>query len=287
MAVYKRGYQRYTGATTPHRTRVLAFPRYAWRRLMEQRLVVVVMLASLFWPLACAAFVYISNRADLLQGLDKGFVQFLEVKGTFFLIFMNTQAATAVILAALAGPGLVAPDLTNNALPLYFSRPLSRFDYVLGRLLVLVGLLSPVTWIPGLLLFAMQSGMAGWSWFAANWRLGVGLLVGFGAWILLVSLVALACSAYIRWRIVAGALVLAFFFVLAGAAQIVRQILRADWSVLMDPTSSMYRVWCALLGVELPEEGPSAFASVIALSVMALLLAWVLERKLRPVEVVS
>jgi ABC-2 type transport system permease protein len=287
MAVYKRGYQPYKGPSTPHRTRTLAFPRYAWKRLMEQRLVVIVMLASLFWPLACAAFVYLSNRADLLQGFDKGFVRFLEVKGTFFLIFMNAQAATAVILAALAGPGLVAPDLTNNALPLYFSRPLSRFDYVLGRLLVLVGLLSPVTWIPGLLLFAMQSGMAGWGWFAANWRLGVGLFVGFGVWILLVSLVALACSAYIRWRIVAGALVLAFFFVLGGAAQIVRQILRADWSVLMDPTSSMYRVWCALLGVALPEEGPGALASGAALVVMALLLAWVLERKLRPVEVVS
>jgi len=287
VAVYKRGYQPYTGPSTTHRTRVLAFPRYAWKRLMEQRLVVMVMLASLFWPLACAAFVYLSNRADLLQGFDKGFVRFLEVKGKFFLIFMNTQAATAVILAALAGPGLVAPDLTNNALPLYFSRPLSRFDYVVGRLLVLVGLLSPVTWIPGLLLFAMQSGMAGWSWFAANWRLGAGLLVGLGAWTLLVSLVALASSAYIRWRIVAGALVLAFFFVLTGAAQIVRQILRTEWSVLMDPGNLMYRVWCSLLGVELPDEGPGALACGLALVAMGLLLSWVLERKLRPVEVVS
>ena len=74
MAVYKRGYQRYTGPLTPHRTRVLAFPRYAWQRLMEQRLVVIVMLASLFWPLVCAAFIYVSNRADLLQGLGAGFV---------------------------------------------------------------------------------------------------------------------------------------------------------------------------------------------------------------------
>jgi len=287
MAVYKRGYQRYTGPTTAHRTRVLAFPRYAWKRLMEQRLVVIAMLLSLIYPLLSAAFVYLSNRADLLQGLDKGFVRFLEVKGAFFLVFMNAQAATAVILAALAGPGLVAPDLANNSLPLYLSRPLSRFDYVLGRLLVLVGLLSPVTWIPGLLVFAMQSGMAGWSWFTANWWLGTGLLVGFAAWIVLVSLVALAASAYIRWRIVAGALVLAFFFVLAGAAQIVRQILRTDWSLLMDPGSSAYRLWSSLLGVGLPEEGPGVWASGAALVAMALLLAWVLERKLRPVEVVS
>jgi len=157
---------------------------------------------------------------------------------------------------------------------------------VLARLLVLVGLLSPVTWAPGLLLFGMQSGLAGWGWFASNWKLGAGLLLGFGCWILLVSLVALACSAYVRWRVVAGALVLAFFFVLAGASQIVRLILRVEWSSLLNPSGAMYRVWCSMLGVE-PPEGPGALASLAALMVMALVLAWVLERKLRPVEVVS
>lgn len=286
MAVYKRGYQRYTGVKTPHRDRALAFPRHAWKRLMEQRLVVLVMLAAFFWPLACAVFVYMSNRADLLQGFNQEFVSFLQVNGNFFLVFMNTQSAAAVILAALAGPGLVAPDLTNNALPLYLSRPLSRFDYVMGRMLVLVGLLSPVTWIPGLLLFAMQSGLAGWGWFAANWRLGAAIMVGFAAWIVLVGLVALASSALVRWRIIAGALVLSFFFVLTGAAQIIRQILRTEWSVLMDPANAMYRIWRSLLGVE-AAEGPGALACGLALIVMASLLAWVLERRLRPVEVVS
>ncbi len=286
MAVYKRGYQRYSGPLTPHRTRVLAFPRYAWKRLLEQRLVVIVLMASLFWPLACAVFVYLANRADLLQGFPKEFVNFIQVREAFFLLFLNVQAVAAVMLAALAGPGLVAPDLANNALPLYFSRPLSRLDYVLSRLLVIAGLLSPVTWAPALFLFAMQSGLAGWGWFAAHWRLGAGVLAGSLLWVLLVALVALAASAYIRWRVVAGALVLAFFFVLAGVAQIVRQVMRTDLGLLIDPASSAYRVWCRLLGGEMPQ-GPGALASGAALLVMALLLAWILERKLRPVEVVS
>ena len=140
--------------------------------------------------------------------------------------------------------------------------------------------------MPGLLLFGMQSGMAGWGWFAANWKLGAGLLLGFGCWILLVSLVALACSAYVRWRVVAGALVLAFFFVLAGAAADRAPDPACGLGRLLNPARAMYRVWCAMLGVE-PPEGPGASASVAALVVMALLLAWVLERKLRPVEVVS
>jgi hypothetical protein len=46
------------------------------------------------------------------------------------------------------------------------------------------------------------------------------------------------------------------------------------------------RVWCALLGVDAPR-GPGAAASAFALIVMVLLLVAVIERKLRPVEIVS
>jgi hypothetical protein len=46
------------------------------------------------------------------------------------------------------------------------------------------------------------------------------------------------------------------------------------------------RVWCALLGVD-PPEGPGAGASLLALSALVLLLVLVIERKLRPVEVVK
>ena len=73
MAVYKRGYQRYQGPCTPHLTRLLAFPRFSWRRLMEpapgrHRPGGVPLLAAGL----CAAFVYISNHTELLQGLGGG-----------------------------------------------------------------------------------------------------------------------------------------------------------------------------------------------------------------------
>jgi len=58
------------------------------------------------------------------------------------------------------------------------------------------------------------------------------------------------------------------------------------WGHLLDPAWAVNRVWCALLGVE-PPEGPGAWASAGALAVMILLLSLVIERKLRPVEIVS
>jgi ABC-2 type transport system permease protein len=286
MAVYKRGYQRYQGPLTGHWTRVMAMPRFAWERLSQQRLVTVMMMLALVWPLLCAVFIYLSHHAELWGGLDKDILKLLEIKGSFFLVFMNFQAVFAVLLAALAGPGLIAPDLANNGLQLYFSRPLSRVDYAGAKMAVLIGLLSAVTWVPGLALFLMQCGMAGWAWSGANWRLGAAILAGFALWILVVSLVAMASSTYVKWRMVAGALVLGFFFIAAGLGTMVNEILRVTWGDLLNPARAMYILWCGMLGVEAPEGG-SAAECAAALAGLVVALMAVLARKLKPVEVIS
>ncbi len=286
MAVYKVGYQRYQGHRTGALARFMVLPRNAWRRLYQQRLVLLLTAVALVWPLLCGGFVYLTNNALLLQGLDPEFRQFIQVDGRFFAVFMYVQSVFAIFLAALAGPGLIAPDLANNALPLYFSRPLTRWSYALARLTVIVGMLSLVTWVPGLILFGLQVGLAGPSWLWANWTLGAGMVVGFLLWLLVLSLVAMASSAYVRWRVVAGAVSLAFFFVLTGVAQMVNGVFRVTWGFILDPAWSVNQVWCALLGIE-PPPGPGAWTSAIALVLLIALLAVVVGRKLRPVEIVS
>jgi ABC-2 type transport system permease protein len=264
----------------------MVLPRFAWRRLFQLRLVVLLMVVAAIWPLLCAGFIYMSNHAELLTGVDREFRSFVEANARFFIVFMDVQSVFAIFLAALCGPGLIAPDLANNALQLYFSRPLTRSDYVLARLLVLFGLLSAITWIPGLLLFGMQTGMAGASWFRANWTIGGAIVAGFVIWVLLVSLVALACSALVKWRVVAGGLVLAFFFILAGVSVMINGVFRVTWGHALNPAWAVYRIWCGMLSLE-PPEGPGAAACSLVLAGIILLLALVLERKLRPVEVIT
>ena len=105
-------------------------------------------------------------------------------------------------------------------------------------------------------------------------------------WLLLLGLVAMASSAYVKWRVVAAAVSLAFFFLLSGVSEMVDSVLRVTWGHVLDPAWAVNRVWCALLGVE-PPNGPGAGASAWALAVLVLVLGVVIERKLRPVEVVS
>jgi ABC-2 type transport system permease protein len=286
MAVYRRGYQRYQGPIESHWARFMVLPRFAWRRLYQQRLVLLLTVVALIWPLLCGVFIYISNNADLLKSFGQQFQSFLQVEGTFFIVFMNVQAIFAVFLAALAGPGLIAPDLANNALPLYFSRPLARSEYACARMITLFGMLSTITWIPGLGLFIMQASMAEGAWFRANWRIGLGLCIGFAIWILLVSLVALASSAYAKLKVIAGGIVLGFFFILSGAAVMINGVFRATWGYAINPTWATRRIWYALLNLD-PPSGPGVWACITSMLVILLLLILVLERKLRPVEVVS
>jgi hypothetical protein len=112
------------------------------------------------------------------------------------------------------------------------------------------------------------------------------MVFGFLIWLLLLSLVAMASSAYVKWRVVAAAVSLAFFFILAGIAEMIDEVLRVSWGHIIDPAWTVNRVWCALLGVEAPR-GPGAAASAWALTLMIVLLVLVIQRKLRPVEVVS
>jgi hypothetical protein len=105
-------------------------------------------------------------------------------------------------------------------------------------------------------------------------------------WLLVLSLVAMASSAYVKWRVVAAAVSLAFFFILSGVGEMIDSVFRVNWGHIVDPAWAVNQVWRALLGVELVD-GPGAGTSAWALAVLVLLLVVVIERKLRPVEVVS
>jgi hypothetical protein len=136
------------------------------------------------------------------------------------------------------------------------------------------------------LIFAMQASMAEEASLNAHWKISLGIVTGFCIWILLVSLVALASSAFARIRIVAGGIVLGFFFILSGASIMINGVFRSTWGYAINPSWITRRIWYALLGMEAPT-GPSVPACALALSIILLLLVLILERKIRPVEVVS
>ncbi len=287
MAVYKRNYKAYTGPLTPEWTRLFAIPRQAWKGLFKQRFLTIFYVVCFFYPLGCAVAIYLNhNLSSLASFIPIPMKTLFDVDGKFFLRYTNFQGVLAFILTALVGPGLVSPDLTNGALPLYFCRPFSRTEYVIGKLLVLAGLLSYITWIPGVMLYGLQGSLEGWDWFVANAWLAWSTFVVSMIWILLLSMLALALSAWVRWKIVAGALMLVVFFMGAGISATINNVMNTESGGYLDLGSNLERVATAMFAIDLPTEGLTLVDSLSALGAAIAICVLLLMRKVKAYEVV-
>src|SRR4051812_32003126 len=212
MAVYEHLYRVYDGESQSAWSRFLVIPRYAIRQVFNSKLLTTIFILCFIYPLIAMILVYLHHNANALAVLQINVRELLPIDNTFFRTFLEVQGAFAFILTVLVAPPLISRDLANNALPLYLCRPLSRTEYVLGKMAVVAFLLSLVTWVAGLLIFFFQASLAGLGWLWANlWMTGA-IFFGFAAWIILLSLIALAVSALVKWRVVASGAMLGLFF---------------------------------------------------------------------------
>jgi ABC-2 type transport system permease protein len=203
----------------------------------------------------------------------------------FFRLLFLWQAIPGFFLMAILAPSLIAPDLANSALPLYLSRPIDRRDYVLGKLAVIFLVVSPPTWMMGLALFLLQTLEEGRRWGLANWRIGLAYLVGHLVWILVISLLALAISAWVRFRPAALGALFALLFVLSGFGSAVNGITSSSIGDVVHLTRAIASVVQHLFGAPTSSGLPVA-VNWLTLAAVALLSLWVLRRKLRAHEVV-
>jgi ABC-2 type transport system permease protein len=284
MAVYRRSYKPYSGTLTAEWSRFLVLFRYSRRNLFRSKFLTVFFVLCFFWPIASLAWIYVANSASFLAKLGLR-SELVSIDNKFFLLFMSVQGVLAFLLTAFAGPGLISPDLANGALPLYFCRPFSRTEYVLGKSSVLGILLSEITWIPGVVLFLIQASFAGATWTWDNLWIAGSLILSSLILIAILSLLAMALSAWVKWRIVAGALLLAVMFFGAGFAQAINTVLRINAGHFFDLVYLMATVWTNLFLVD-NDRAISAGEAWVAILVYCLFCLWLLLRKVRAYEVV-
>jgi ABC-2 type transport system permease protein len=299
MAVYKKTYRPYEGALTASWKRFLVIPRYAFEDLHRSRFLMIFYIATFAYPLIAALIIYVEHDLSFLKALQvEGTARLIAVDAGFFMSFLGWQSMLALFLAAFIGPGQISPDLANNALSLYLARPFSRAEYVLGKFCVLAILMSLMTWVPGLLLFALEGDLEGGDWMAQHARIASGLFFGAWVWILLISLLALALSAWVKWKPAAGALVFGVFYVAGGFAGAINVTLGTRWGLLLSLPNTIGTVWVRLFEGENPVTSGGVFfrldqsaiipvwacwASLLALSSLCL---YMLHRKIRGAEVV-
>lgn len=304
MAVYEHLYAAYEGESHTTWSRFLVIPRYALREVFKSKLLVTFFVLCFVYPLIASILVYLHHNANALALLQINVRELLPIDASFFRTFMEVQGMFSFILTVLIAPPLISRDLSNNALPLYLCRPLSRVEYVLGKMAVIFILLSLVTWIPGLLIFFFQSSLAGISWLWANMWMIWAIFAGFIIWITLLSLLSLAISSLLKWRVVASGALLGLFFVPTAFAKIVNELFMTRNGHLFSLWTTINSIWRGLFGLferqtsirvatgrrqitEFVLLEPPLWASWLIVALVCAVCVWLLARKVRAYEVIK
>jgi len=248
MAVYEQTYKRYAGKLTPEWSRFLIIPRHAYRAVFNFKLFTAFFVICFIPLLVEAVLIYLHHNFGALISLRINVKELLPIDASFFQAFVNIQGGFAFLVALLIGPPLVSRDLRNNALPLYLCRPFSRTEYVMGKMSVLLILLSAITWIPQLLLFLFQSYLEGFAWFRANLWIAYAIVIGSLVWILLLALLSQTISALVKWRIVASAALLALFFIPSVFGEFINFVFQTRWGNIISLGALMKNVIAGLFG---------------------------------------
>jgi len=193
-----------------------------------------------------------------------------------------------MVLSATVGASLISRDVRHRALLMYFSRSITRGDYLVGKFLALVLFLLIATLLPGLLLFLGQLGMSQERLSTADRLSDLGSIV-LHSLILTVpmSAVVLAFSSMTKRTYLAAILWVIFYFLSSTLSPTLVFALKTDWPKMLswpNLTAHLGDLCYARRGTAAPLLDCGAWPPLLILggaTVLSLALVW---RRLRSTE---
>jgi ABC-2 type transport system permease protein len=212
MPIFDQGYQHWKGPLASHAWRWLTITRHGLRVQLRGRIIRLLLLVA--WVPALALVVALALWGLLEQGtgsvlsllrpiLPPGILAdphaYRPAMWTLaYSFFFKFEMFFIMLLVVVAGPNLISSDLRFNALPLYFSRPLRRIDYFMGKLGVIGALVAGVAVGPALvayvlgIAFSLDVAVVRDTWRLLPASLTYGLLIVVSAGMLMLAMSSLS-----------------------------------------------------------------------------------------------
>jgi ABC-2 type transport system permease protein len=279
MPIHDQGYRHYGGERILHGRAWWVIARAAvMERLRERRFLALLLFG---WSLFAMRGVQLYLGTTILRS------PLLAVSEGTFHEFLNQQRAFVFFITIYAGSGLIANDKQANALQIYLSKPITRVDYIAGKLMSLAILLIAVTWLPAMLLVVLQVLFSGsFEFVAAHPGLIPAITAVSFLQVLLATLLILALSSLSRSRRFVAILYAALVLFAAAFDRAVRAATGSPMSVLVSPQNTLAVITDWLFGAPQDDTVP-IYVAVIALTIMLGICVWILERRVRAVEAVG
>jgi ABC-2 type transport system permease protein len=279
MPIHDQGYRRFLGRRDGRGNAWLVIASAAIRGLLRNRKFLGLLLVA--W----APFVFQVGKVYLSTNFPQ--VALLAVTADTFRSFLEYQGIFVFFVTVYAGAGLIANDHRANALQIYLSKPLSRVEYVAGKAATLFVLLLGVTWVPAMLLLIVQILLAGSLAFVQkNLFLFPAITVFAVLQVLLATFTILALSSLSKSSRFVGVMFAGIILFTDAIQGMFWVLTRSSGASLVSPTASLNQVGDIIFRKAPRYDTPW----VLSLLVIVLLIAgsaWILERRVRGVEVVA
>jgi ABC-2 type transport system permease protein len=204
-----------------------------------------------------------------------------------FRDFLGQQQIFVFLITVSIGAGLIANDRRANALQLYLSKPVTRAEYILGKMTVLAAFLLAITWLPAMLLLVLQIAFSGsFTFLRANSSLVASITLYCLLMTLVITFGMTALSSLSRSSRFVGILfagVLIFSDAMFNALRFITGSTAISWVSIQ---ASLDQVGDVIFRQAPRHQTPVAVSFIVLLAVVAIS-ASVLERRVRGVEVVA
>ncbi len=279
MPIHDQSYRRYAGQRDDVKAAWLVIARTGIVNLLKKRAFVGLLAAS--W----IQFVVQAVRMYLASSIPQA--QIFALSAESYRGFLDTQSSFLFFVTIYVGAGLIADDRRANALQLYLSKPLTRIDYIGGKMAILMVFLLGVTMVPALLLLLLQGVISGsFEFLRNNLRLIPAITLFSLVQVLTAAFSILALSSMSNSSRFVGIMYAGVVFFTAAMYGALRAILGTSSVSWISFSASVEQVGDAIFRTKLSYDTPPIVSFIVVLALMAVSVS-VLERKVRGVEIVT
>ena len=286
MPVYDYTYHTWKGVRRGPLFRWAAIPKFAYMEFLRKRFFVWLLTLGCFQFILRLAYIYLLVNQEFLKLLRIPAGSIPPINAFFFKNMIDLQLIFCFLLAFQLGAGLISRDLQHNATVLYMSKPISKWEYFLGKFATLFCPIMFLTWFQAALLFGIQTVVAPEhsEWHLYFWSRYAWIFPALTAYSAVVSatlcLIILAASSLTKNPRYA-ATSLAVYIIGSGiVARIVSDMLKSDRFFALSPFMSGVDLGYYLFGMGERAEIPSQAVAWIGLAGVCLLSAVILRLRL-------
>jgi len=279
MPIHDQGYRRYGGRRAPRGRAWTVIAAAGLRTFFSRRAFLGLLLLSWFQFFVRAVQIYAA--ASLPQAA------FFAPTPETFRRFFAVQELFVFVMTVYVGAGLIANDRRANALQIYLSKPLTRAEYVFGKLTILMTLLLLITWVPAILLLLVQILFTGNFTFVRNnvYLLPAMTLFSF-IQVVMVSTTMLALSSLSNSSRYVGILYAVVIFFTQALFNLLRFVTGTSAVSWISFSANLEQIGNAIF--RLPPQYDTPWpVSLLMIVCLIVLSALVLERRVRGVEIVA